>query len=74
MDWQPIETAPKDGTIILTYWRDHPVLAAWENDGEREGFWVLMFTRGGAGYSLHGNYAPYIPTHWLPVPEYPQQV
>ena len=34
-EWQPIETAPKDGSIIITHWKDFPVLAAWIEGNER---------------------------------------
>ena len=36
MDWQPIETAPKDGEIFLSYWRDVPVFVSWVGDVDDE--------------------------------------
>jgi Protein of unknown function (DUF551) len=65
MKWQPIETAPKDGTAILAL-----VDGLHENTGEpfiaavawyREGFW-LVNEEGGDTYQ---------PTHWMPLPPPP---
>ena len=61
MQWQPIETAPKDYTNILV-WNDGGAhrdgwvsIAYWNDDG-----WISPF--GGE----------YDPTHWMPLPEPPQ--
>jgi len=69
MDWQPIETAPKDGrTVILVDWEqvcmlsDGPLLGAcYWHSGLNE--WV------GAGGSADVDPA----THWMPLPAPPVQ-
>jgi len=70
--WQPIETAPKDGTVILLL-----------SDGVDPGFFYLgewHFWDGTVVQDEHGNDAGYLnswltgygPTHWLPLPELPK--
>lgn len=65
MKWMPIETAPKDGTRVITNGGDgykHPVVIqsvfddgwwpdAWESDLDE----------------------PMNPTHWMPLPEPPSE-
>jgi hypothetical protein len=66
MIWQPIETAPKDGTVFLAYWKGHirecSVLP--RDDG-------LVWDFG--TWKFHERFSPqYIPTHWMPLPEAPK--
>lgn len=72
MKWQPIETAPKTGEVFLAYWKHMPVFVAWIDGGKKEkaGFRVLMPGRDLDLY-IHGNFAPFTPTHWRPLPEPP---
>ena len=57
MTWQPIETAPKDGTIIIgalinkQVWRVHD-----------------MKHNGLAFYTVNGHSLPKM-THWIPMPK-----
>jgi hypothetical protein len=55
MNWQPISTAPKDGTTVFLYCDDYVPYAvgvgSWEDDE-----WII----DGAGW---------VPTHWMPVPK-----
>ncbi len=76
MEWQPIETAPKDGTHILAHgtyqWEDYvhnqksgSVVVAWyDAEGWGVSCWVLV------------NSNPYQdrcqPTHWMPLPPPPE--
>jgi hypothetical protein len=66
MDWQPIETAPTDGTWMLLYWpmtRTSVVVSGQyyrANDGDE--FW----------YSLPRVDSDKEPTHWMPLPAPPQ--
>jgi hypothetical protein len=62
LQWQPIETAPKDGTSIL----------GWM--GEMGGAEVIWWSSDNSGWD-RGDYAPGgrpAPTHWAPIPEPPK--
>ena len=60
MAWQPIETAPRDGTRVLLYENGH--YYAGETEGD-DGYWS----------SFCGQYVVTTPdpTHWMPLPEAP---
>jgi len=65
MTWQPIETAPKDGSDVLvcsTQCVGRFAVASW--DGEE---WRDMGDIGWAGMDGGGNQ----PTHWMPIPPAP---
>jgi hypothetical protein len=65
--WQPIETAPKDGTTIdvCNRWGDRSADVAWV-DGKWRYWGVDGF--GSPGWvSLDLS-----PTHWMPLPEPPK--
>ena len=81
MNWQPISTYKKDGTLVLLLFADgtdasHPTeddehwRTIGQNDEENTGddFWNV------AGWDwCHDNFIPYsrtvTPTHWCPLPE-----
>jgi hypothetical protein len=61
--WQPIETAPKDGTSILLA-HEHP------NNG-----WVMAAARHFAGrWYANGGSVVWLSTHWMPLPSPPGEV
>lgn len=71
--WQPIETAPRDGTRILIWFvhsnakfSDDPVGHGWE--AAHEAHWI---DHNGGGWTWHGLAGS--PTHWMPLPESPTQ-
>lgn len=74
MDWQPIETAPKDGTKILLFQPD-----VWNSDwNDYEGRYEPCVETGfynDCGYPT-GYYYPVFPintpTHWMPLPSPPK--
>lgn len=76
--WQPIETAPKDGTRILLYRKDENndplmAIASWSNytwisskqDDGSWGGWLVFACRS-------DSEAFYSPTHWQPLPQPPE--
>ncbi len=90
---QPIETAPKNEQVIMSFWDNLPVMIAWSNaepkitqnvtgvwpfrkretiTEERTGWRVLIFIRDW-GYGIHGNFPPFNPTHWMPLPAPPSE-
>ena len=78
-EWQPIETAPKDGTQIISFWpcyrEGHQVqITSWVNTEHRD--------HGNVTYSAQYWQAPSLasftlahlaPSHWMPVPLAPKQ-
>lgn len=62
-EWQPIETAPKDGTRVLLFrrgWAESVSVGWWG------GLWETWNVAGGiTSEFVH-------PTHWMPIPEPPE--
>lgn len=63
--WQPIETAPKDGTHILAYMDDAAIEAWWD---QRYGWECVVMSSHGCGCCGSSNDDP---THWMPLPPKP---
>lgn len=68
--WQPIETAPRDGTIIDIWANGERItdckwisddFYCFEDHGDYESYWDWFKVS-----EWHGN-----PTHWMPVPAPP---
>jgi hypothetical protein len=59
--WQPIETAPKDGTDVLTFGLAGQVVARYEDDA-----WRIY------NYGYEDATVRKMPTHWRPLAPPPQ--
>ena len=79
-NWQPIETAPKDGDVVLLYKPDERMVGEyiivgywgeWPGVGE---CWIAVDGKQ-LGYrsQITGTDQGY-PTHWQPLPEPPEDV
>jgi hypothetical protein len=65
--WQPIETAPRDGTVVFLYWPTlsitaYPAVGVNHDDGYG---WEWLQWR---------DYGEVIPTHWMPIPLPPSPI
>ena len=77
--WQPIETAPRDGTEIDVWVDGHRVCNVhWSfsrsgTTGEPidDPAWDGWAVDGASGQSYTPNYVRGTPTHWMPLPEPP---
>lgn len=78
MNWQPIETAPKDGTVVLLFGTWAGEIAGVDDAKTVDiGYW-----RGGSSdydgddwwrLSTGDAYSCWMkPTHWMPLPEPPK--
>ena len=70
MDWQPIETAPKDGRWVLVCGGNWRVIMAWYALNPRidRAYWKVSDEWD--DYELADDQ----PTHWMPLPEPPVNV
>jgi hypothetical protein len=57
MGWQPIETAPKDGTLVLVFYREG-------------GMALRRVQKSGHTVDVLGRHSGYA-THWMPLPDPP---
>jgi hypothetical protein len=60
--WRPIETAPKDGTLVLACWAGsgmYPIITRWLKNAQA---WTHPF-----------NKPVNPPTHWMPLPTPPEK-
>ena len=67
--WQPIETAPKDGTNIILFGEGKVTVGGWvsaEDQGAEPGEEYLI-AAGWWSIDLADNN----PTHWMPLPDPP---
>lgn len=80
MEWQPIETAPKDGSQILIaamdnfltvgYWNEREYIWSIPSDVETQKAGVRHFRKA---FNSDGDILEiYFPTHWMPLPEPPK--
>jgi len=81
MEWQPIETAPRDGTSILIHnnyapglenkvashcWCGNTLVAEWwEDEDGNNGEWVVYIGL------VQEPRVQFEPTHWMPLPPPP---
>ncbi len=85
MNWQPIATAPKDGTEVLLWTPEGVDVGEWTeqwgpcpDDPGNDGGWIgaKHAQPGCTGVRRESHYwreAVAQPTHWMPIPEAPWQ-
>jgi len=61
--WRPIATAPKDGTPILGWWAGECMIVDW----------CIFVERWSSSHDGEDMFSPE-PTHWMPLPEGPEEV
>ncbi len=80
-EWQPIETAPKDGTDVLVYFGTMGVRQVswcaphWAEHDEKDYWSWCVDDNKHSPYALRGysDTGPRAPTHWMPLPAPPTQ-
>lgn len=71
MNWEPIETAPRDGTAIIVQWKGHENTAEmmnmvwWDEYAKAPYKWRQME----GDLAMHENAF----SHWMPLPEPPEK-
>lgn len=63
MEWRPIESAPKDGTIILGAVDGETRLLSWGKTSHVPMYGFCLADQGAEDFDLCE------PTHWMPLPQ-----
>lgn len=76
-EWQPIKTAPKDGTAVWIVINGQPYIGYYDPPnyfGPGQWFAKASFRRRrDMSDDIYGTYAHGVePTHWMPLPEPPK--
>jgi hypothetical protein len=71
-EWQPIETAPRDGTSVLLFATQNPHdMVDYKGAQVLSGYWCQLDEAWcSTGSTWTGPF--YDPTHWMPLPEPPK--
>lgn len=80
MTWQPMETAPKDGSVILVTDGENYGLARWVESSYESWIFIDDDTQKrepvDSSEFIYSNFDEggylYGPTHWMPLPELPK--
>ena len=64
--WQPMETAPKDGTDILIA-NQHVQFIALADEHDDDGWWIIDWIEERKAYGWQKS--SFLPTHWQPLPQ-----
>jgi len=70
-EWQPIKTAPMNGTEILIADRERVVKAEWAEISRGTWAWIVGYLQDFDGSPKTPLYIEIEPTHWMPLPEPP---
>lgn len=76
-EWQPIETAPKDGRFILLWDANSSFTVGAQDRICATGAWIIDPYHGSGAWQVgrdDDEYAPSrfdSPSHWMPLPEAP---
>lgn len=84
MGWQPIETAPKDGTTFDAWCVARGSRGVRITDvrmrGDKSGFGFIVHMRDGVAWNYldarnrnEAIFPPWTPTHWMTIPDGPEQ-
>ena len=78
-EWQPIETAPRDGSKILIFCNEEIYAAYWDSefksewdDEKDDSFYVGAWTDNAILSFAYEETNSYEPTHWMPLPAAPK--
>jgi hypothetical protein len=69
MNWQPIATAPKDGTHVDLWVNGQRLPDCWWFEADDvDAYWVQRYSETkSAFFDVDGE-----PTHWMPIPKGPE--
>jgi hypothetical protein len=71
-EWQPLDTAPEDGTRVLFYDPRRGMREGNMPKGYSPGTWTFkQFSPRKAWWTGREFYDSYTPTHWMPLPAPP---
>lgn len=75
-EWQPIETAPKDGTEIIVWDGGRADMVRWQDYEFQNSGASWCMARGDTAHEGYvGYYGVHMvenPTHWMPLPDAPK--
>ena len=69
MTWQPIETAPEHYAEVLL-WDGSTLGVGYRTEGAA---WRLIYNSHGWEFGHECDYTTVFPTHWMPLPEPPEE-